>query len=471
MQELCGYPKKEDGSPCQNSVGAGTHCAAGHPYQWKHVVVESLPELADFDPSRQGTVDLEVLQALAPVKMPKERTLQVPPPGKSLAEVYPHLIQFWDPINDLTPNEVFPRSTKQTTWICPEGHGSYITTVNRRTKADDKSNNGCITCRNEKFSKAGRDAGRTPPQSFKPLGPELLEAWSEGNTISPHEVGLSSSEFVLWNCPNAHPPFLQSVRNHVYSLRRGGNGCRECANEARDSRLRESNIDKGNRLIDRYPELEQYWHPDNALEFRKVTARSGEKALWLCPKCGSTNLQRIANRTVAHEDGRTGCQACASTSSARSFWRGSLRKTKGSSEHGGVFLPLVPPPAEDGPWDDSVGIRAPSRLYLISNPDMGLLKVGKSRNIISRLEKHRRSGFEVVLDVTDEMDGRYASAWELSILATLTKRNVRFADEFPDIPAFDGYTESWQTSSLKVSTIKQLMDMVYEDELDEASNS
>ena len=69
------------------------------------------------------------------------------------------------------------------------------------------------------------------------------------------------------------------------------------------------------------------------------------------------------------------------------------------------------------------------------------------------------------------MDGQYIYQWEQDILKMLKARGALFAKDVPDVPRFTGFTESWQTSSLKVSTIKQLMDMVYEDELDEASNS
>jgi hypothetical protein len=61
------------------------------------------------------------------------------------------------------------------------------------------------------------------------------------------------------------------------------------------------------------------------------------------------------------------------------------------------------------------------------------------------------------------MDGLLAYEWEQSILKMLKKRGAEIGRK--DIAGkFDGYTESWVADSFPVKSIKQLMQLVEEDE-------
>lgn len=77
--------------------------------------------------------------------------------------------------------------------------------------------------------------------------------------------------------------------------------------------------------------------------------------------------------------------------------------------------------------------------------------------------KHRRSGFEVVLDIRGPLDGYLSRDLERACLNGFKKRGARFARE-SDIPSFDGSTESWSISSLNLKTIAQALDWAFEDE-------
>jgi hypothetical protein len=94
---------------------------------------------------------------------------------------------------------------------------------------------------------------------------------------------------------------------------------------------------------------------------------------------------------------------------------------------------------------------------------MELLQIGITNNPEERIAKHQRSGFEVVLDIRGPLDGYLARDLERACLNTFRKRGARFAREI-DISRFDGSTESWGKKSLNVTSIKQILDWVYEDE-------
>jgi hypothetical protein len=61
------------------------------------------------------------------------------------------------------------------------------------------------------------------------------------------------------------------------------------------------------------------------------------------------------------------------------------------------------------------------------------------------------------------MDGQLARSTENAILNSLKKRNAIFSMDHVNL-RFSGFTESWAESSISVSTIRQLLDFVEEDE-------
>jgi hypothetical protein len=61
------------------------------------------------------------------------------------------------------------------------------------------------------------------------------------------------------------------------------------------------------------------------------------------------------------------------------------------------------------------------------------------------------------------MDGYLTQQLETSSLHALEKRGAILGHK-AGIEKFDGYSEAWTKESLKVASIKQLLDWVYEDE-------
>ena len=68
-----------------------------------------------------------------------------PPVGKSLAEVNPALAKEWHPTKngDLTPMDVFPKSSVIVWWKCSKGHEWEAIISNRARKS---KGTGCTSC-------------------------------------------------------------------------------------------------------------------------------------------------------------------------------------------------------------------------------------------------------------------------------------------------------------------------------------
>jgi len=75
---------------------------------------------------------------------------------------------------------------------------------------------------------------------------------------------------------------------------------------------------------------------------------------------------------------------------------------------------------------------------------------------------YQSSGWEL-LEIRGPMDGLLAYEWEQSILKLLRKKGADLGNSTV-AGTFDGYTESWVASSFPVKSIKELMQLVQEDE-------
>ena len=91
------------------------------------------------------------------------------------------------------------------------------------------------------------------------------------------------------------------------------------------------------------------------------------------------------------------------------------------------------------------------------------MQVGLTNSPENRLTDHRRTGFDVVLDLRGPMEGALAQNLERRCIQVLRKRGANFSNR-PGAKKFDGYSESWTKESLTVSGISELLNWVYEDE-------
>ena len=91
-----------------------------------------------------------------------------------------------------------------------------------------------------------------------------------------------------------------------------------------------------------------------------------------------------------------------------------------------------------------------------------MFQIGISNFPEDRLGDHKRRGWEVI-ELRGPMDGHITRQLETSCLYSLEKRGATLGRK-AGIEKFDGYTEAWTKKSLNVTSIKQILDWVYEDE-------
>ena len=91
-----------------------------------------------------------------------------------------------------------------------------------------------------------------------------------------------------------------------------------------------------------------------------------------------------------------------------------------------------------------------------------MFQIGISNFPENRLDQHSKRGWEV-LEVRGPMEGHLAQQLETSILHAIERRGAVLGHK-AQIEKFDGYSEAWTKDSLTVTSFKQLLDWVYEDE-------
>ena len=104
----------------------------------------------------------------------------------------------------------------------------------------------------------------------------------------------------------------------------------------------------------------------------------------------------------------------------------------------------------------------PGFLYLIDHFDLHMFQIGITNFPEDRLGDHQRRGWEVS-ELRGPMDGHLTQQLETNCLHALEKRGAILGHK-AGIEKFDGYTEAWTKKSLNVTSIKQILDWVYEDE-------
>ncbi len=216
----------------------------------------------------------------------------------------------------------------------------------------------------------------------------------------PTTVTAGSSKNLSWKCKLGH-----QWKATVFS-RSKGTGCPYCSGNAVITGI--------NDLATINPVLAAQadgWDPTT------VTAGTNQKVGWKCEH-GHQWQATISSRTLG-----TGCPSCATSG----------------------FDP------------NQLGF-----LYLIDHFDLHMFQIGITNNPEDRLNRHARRGWEVI-ELRGPMDGHLTQQLETSCLHAIEKRGAVFGHK-AGINKFDGYSEAWTKPSLNVTSIKQLLDWVYEDE-------
>ncbi len=333
-------------------------------------------------------------------------------------------------------------------WKCAYGH-TWSAVVGSRTAGA-----GCPTCSNRTVQSGYNDLATTNPD---------LAAEADG--WDPTTVTAGSNKKLSWKCAYGHNWKTSSAE------RSSGKGCPTCA---------------GKRVLVGYNDLATT-NPDLAAEAdgwdpTTVTAGMALRMNWKCshghewiaplhsrssgincPVCsGQKLLVGFNDLLTTHPDLAAEADDWDPTtvtagSGLKQSWRcseGHVWRTRTVDRKRGRGCPTCSTSGFDP--------NQPGFLYFVDHFDLQMFQIGVTNFPDDRLGDHKRHGWEVI-ELRGPMDGHLTQKLETDCLQALKRRGAILGHK-AGIEKFDGYTEAWTKQSLKVTSIKQILDWVYEDE-------
>jgi hypothetical protein len=349
------------------------------------------------------------------------------------------------------PSVVNPGSNVKREWICKLGHVWEAQVATRSQRGY-----GCPICGHQQLLKGFNDLATTHP-----------EVAAEASGWDPTTVIGGTHSKKQWRCKLGH------IYESQVQSRRRGIGCPICANQK---------ILVGfNDLATTHPKLAKEahgWDPTT------IISGSNAKKQWQCDQGHSweatahkrafgimNNCPICANKQVlaGYNDLATINPALAAEAdgwdaTTLTYSSGKMRKWRCSEGHGWTSTVANRSKGNGCPSCAKSGFD-PNKdgwLYLIDHDDLDMFQIGISNFPEIRLGEHSRRGWEA-LEVRGPMEGHLAQQLETAILHAVVLRGAVLGNK-AQIKKFDGYSEAWTKPSLKVISIKQLLDWVYEDE-------
>jgi len=366
-----------------------------------------------------------------------------------LATTHPQLAaeaHGWDPAS------VTKGSGKEKNWKCDSGHTFQMKVIDRTHLGL-----GCQFCSGKKVLVGFNDLTTTHPDIAV-----RARGWD------PTTVSKGSKQIKEWQCDEGH-----SYKSPIQTQTTGG-GCPVCSGR--------QIIVGSNDLAKLEPDVAAQangWDPTT------VTVSSGRKMPWICP------LGHTWNATVAsRSDHTSNCPTCSGKQVLSGFndlatiepdiasqaheWdpttvtKGSKQIKEWKCKEGHVWSAVI----HQRTGSDRTGCPScassgfdpnkPGFLYFVDHFDLHMFQIGITNFPDNRLNDHKRRGWEVI-ELRGPMDGQLTRQLETSCLHALEKRGAILGHK-AGIDKFDGYSEAWTKASLNVSSIKQILDWVYEDE-------
>ncbi len=337
-------------------------------------------------------------------------------------------------------------------WKCESNH-SYSSRVYSRT---GKLQQGCPICSNNQVLVGFNDLATTHPE---------IAAQADG--WDPSTITFGSGLQKTWRCKNAH-----LWKATITSVVRGS-GCTVCLNRLIISGL--------NDLATTHPEIAAQtdgWDPTT------IGSGHGSRKAWKC-SLGHFWKTSPSNRTLQD----TKCPVCSGRQLETGFndlqtkFPDVAAQADGwdpTTINAGTNKKMKWKCSENHRWNAAVSSRTSlgsgcpscaiygfdpnkiSWLYLIENFELSMQQIGITNDPNRRLAEHGKGGWEV-FELRGPMDGHLTQQLETSCLHALEERGAILGNK-AGIDKFDGYTEAWTKASLNVTSIKQILDWVYEDD-------
>jgi len=196
-----------------------------------------------------------------------------------LATTHPEIAKQWHPTNngDLTPYDVFSRTSKNIWWKCEKADDhEWLVAVRNRVGGSN-----CPMCSGHKVVKSN---------SLATTHPEIAKQWhpTKNGDLTPYDVTFGSAKKVWWKCDEGDDhEWFAGVAHRA--------GCAVCSGHK---------VVKSNCLATTHPEIAKQWHPtkNGDLTPYDVTKGSGKKFWWKCNKADDHEWKSIIGG---------GCNVCS----------------------------------------------------------------------------------------------------------------------------------------------------------------
>ena len=366
-----------------------------------------------------------------------------------LATTHPELskeVYGWD------PTLYHAGSPAKKAWVCGYGH-KWQTEI--RNRADRGA--GCPYCSDVLVTAGKNDLLTIYPK----IGAEAF-GW-DPSTVFPGTKAQKD-----WICSLGH-----KWKASVQARTNLGSDCPVCANQ--------KVLAGFNDFLTFFPDLAKEaheWDPST------VIAGSKRKVSW---KCALGHIWKAAPgvRSAAG----TGCPICSNNQLLTGFndlattnpalaseangWdpskviSGSLKKLSWKCPEGHTWFAHISSRKNGNgcPFCSKSGFNPgkPGWLYFLEHPDWEMLQIGITNFPDARIGTHKSKGW-ILLEIRGPMDGLLTQKWETGILQMLRRHNAELSPT-KIVGKFDGYTEAWMKNSMQVESIKEMMELVRDEEM------
>jgi hypothetical protein len=196
-----------------------------------------------------------------------------------------HNISTWLKLNDkdyvlADGNKYIGKENRNLRFYCPNCDDVFTNCWN------DIRNGGqdCGIC-------SGRQTGEK--HSLAQLRPDLMDEWSDENTLNPFELTLGSHEHVYWICKNGH-----RWETGIQQRTRLGRGCPYCVGQRPTPE---------NNFAVHYPELLNEWDYESNGDPKDYLSVTRDNVWWICSQCDHHWQTEIQYRT----NGKSNCPRCS----------------------------------------------------------------------------------------------------------------------------------------------------------------
>src|SRR5665213_2856524 len=374
---------------------------------------------------------------------------QLLPGFNDLVTSHPELAQQavgWD------PSTVSRGSNKKVKWRCTDGH-FWTASIAHRSQASGAT--GCPICSGATVLAGFNDLATTDPKLA-----EQADGWD------PATVSRGSGKRVSWQCAFGHR--WEATPNN----RSNGKGCPVCSGRAVVAGFNDlATTDPGiasqadgwdPTTVTRSSHRSMKWKCERAHTWTAPVA--GRTSGNGCPYCGNRRLLvgfndlATTHPEIAREADDWDPSSVMTGSNKRVAWTCEFGHQWKTQVNNRTFLGTGCPTCAVGGFSPS----EPAWLYLLEHDLWGLLQIGVSNDIETRLKAHGRAGWNLVEPPRGPMDGLLTYRWEQSILAALRRRGVELGVN--GVGKFDGYTEAWIEETFPARSLRELMDLVEDDD-------